>query len=197
MKKDIAFFDFDGTITTKDTMLELIRFHHGSFRFYAGFLALSPWMVMMKAGFISNQATKEKMLTLFFGGMPEQQFNDLCRRFAAEKIPALIRPAALEYIRIRQAEGTETVLVSASAENWLRDWCNDNHFALLASILEVKQGRITGKLVGINCHGDEKVCRIRAAYNLESYNRISCFGDTGGDRPMLALGNDPHYKPFR
>ena len=38
MNKGIAFFDFDGTITTKDTLLEFIKYSRGTMSFYWGFL---------------------------------------------------------------------------------------------------------------------------------------------------------------
>jgi phosphatidylglycerophosphatase C len=44
VKRRIAFFDFDGTITTKDTLLEIIKFQKGTLRFYTGFLLCSPYI---------------------------------------------------------------------------------------------------------------------------------------------------------
>jgi phosphatidylglycerophosphatase C len=93
--------------------------------------------------------------------------------------------------------GTEIVLVSASAENWLADWCTLHNITLVASVLEVTDGRITGKLAGANCHGEEKVKRIRKQFDLSAYQSISCYGDTSGDKPMLALATEAYYKPFR
>ena len=178
-------------------MLELIRFHHGPIRFYLGFLALSPMMVLMKAGLVSNQRAKEKMLALFFGGMDIHRFNEVCRHFSVTCIPQLLRPAALERIAALRNGGTELVLVSASAENWLADWCSLHGMTMVASRLEVVNGKLTGRLVGANCHGEEKVNRIRKQFELASYSSISCYGDTSGDKPMLALATDAHYKPFR
>ena len=54
MKKAIAFFDFDGTITTKDTLLEFIRFSKGRFRFYLGFLLYSPYLIAYKIKLIAG-----------------------------------------------------------------------------------------------------------------------------------------------
>ena len=82
MKKGIAFFDFDGTITTKDTLLEFIKFSKGSFLFYLGFLINSPYLVAMKLGLISNQVAKEKVLRFFFKNKDINEFNELCNKFA-------------------------------------------------------------------------------------------------------------------
>ena len=58
VKKGIAFFDFDGTITTKDTLLEFIKFSKGNLLFYAGFLLNLHFLVAYKLKIISNQAAK-------------------------------------------------------------------------------------------------------------------------------------------
>lgn len=197
MSRPIAFFDFDGTITTKDTLLEIFKYRHGKAKFYFGFLLNSPFLVAYKAGVISNQLAKERTLQFFFGGMKEADFNTFCEQFAAEIIPSLIREKALKEIDKLKQAGAEVVIVSASPENWLRPWCATLNLPLLATRLEVNKDKITGKIKGNNCHGEEKVRRIREAYDLTQYNSIYCYGDTSGDKPMLALADHAFYQPFR
>jgi HAD superfamily hydrolase (TIGR01490 family) len=197
VSRSIAFFDFDGTITTKDTLLEIFKYRHGKAKFYFGFLLNSPFLVAYKAGVISNQLAKERTLQFFFGGMKEADFNTFCEQFAAEAIPSLIREKALKEIDKLKRAGAEVVIVSASPENWLRPWCASLNLPLLATRLEVNKEKITGKIKGNNCHGEEKVRRIREAYDLSQYNSIYCYGDTSGDKPMLALATHSFYQPFR
>jgi HAD superfamily hydrolase (TIGR01490 family) len=197
VKKEIAFFDFDGTITTRDTLLEFIKFKKGSFGFLAGFVLKSPWLVAYKLGIISNQSAKEKVLEFFFKGTPVESFGDYCRDFAREALPKLMRPKALEEIKRLQQNGLVVVVVSASPENWIRQWASDCGVQLLASRLEVKEGRITGKIMGKNCHGAEKVRRITEVYNLSEYEVVAAYGDTNGDKPMLQLAASGFFKPFR
>ncbi len=195
--KKIAFFDFDGTITTKDTMLELIKFQKGTAAFYSGFLLNSPFLAAYKAKIISNQRAKEKVLVYFFKGTPLASFQSACENFATQILPALIRPAALKEIAELKTKGFEIVIVSASAENWIKTWCHQTGVNLIATKLETINDTLTGKLDGLNCHGEEKVARITAGYDLSQYNEIYCYGDTSGDKPMLALATNAFYKPFR
>ena len=197
MNRQIAFLDFDGTITTKDTLLEFIKFNKGSFRFYLGFLINSPWLIAWKARIISNQKAKERMLTWFFGGTPLDAFQETCYRFAATAVPGLIRPKALKEIRMLQEKGVDVVIVSASPANWLQPWTDELGIALLATRLQTRDSRITGRIVDRNCHGDEKVRRIRESYDLSAYDHIIAYGDSSGDKPMLALANYTYFKPFR
>jgi len=195
--KQIAFFDFDGTITTKDSFLEFIKYQKGSFKFYAGFLLNSPFLVAYKVGIISNQLAKEKVMRFFFGETPVEKFQLICDEFSDNAIPSLIRPKALLEIKKLQEAGVEVVIVSASAENWLSNWCAKQEVALLATRMQQNNGRITGKIEGLNCHGDEKVRRVHESYDLSEFSKIYCYGDTKGDKPLLGLATFSFYKPFR
>ena len=197
MKKGIAFFDFDGTITTRDTLLEFIKFCKGSFRFYFGFLVNSFFLVAYKTKIISNQSAKEKVLQYFFRNTPVDVFKKLCEDFTQKNLPSLIRPGALQEIKKLKNENYVVVVVSASPENWIRQWADQNGVELIASRLEAKEGKITGKIIGKNCHGEEKVRRIMEKYVITDYTTIHAYGDTSGDRPMLALATNSFFKPFR
>ena len=197
MKTGIAFFDFDGTITTRDTLLEFIKFCKGNTHFWLGFLLNSPYLAAFKAKLISNQAAKEKVLEYFFRNTPEDAFNQMCEAFTKEDLPRLMRPGALREIQKLKQEGYVVVVVSASPENWIRQWADQNNLELIASRLEIKEGKITGKIVGKNCHGEEKVRRIMEKYVITDYSAIHAYGDTSGDRPMLSLATNSFFKPFR
>lgn len=197
MKKGIAFFDFDGTLTTKDTLLEFIKYCKGNNAFYAGFLINSPFLLAYKLKIISNQAAKEKVLQHFFKNTSVDSFGLLCEKFAAEMIPGLIRPGAIAEIKRLQEEGQTVVIVSASPENWISPWARKMQVELIATQLEVQNGSITGKIAGKNCHGQEKVSQIKSKYSLADYAEIAAYGDTKGDLAMLALAHRPVYKPFR
>ena len=81
----IAFFDFDGTITTKDTLLEFIKFTKGTPSFLTGFLLNSPYLVAYKLNLIPNQRAKEKVMQYFFKNTPLDEFqkqNLMCQQLA-------------------------------------------------------------------------------------------------------------------
>lgn len=196
MKKEIAFFDFDGTITTKDTLLEFIKFSKGRLRFYVGFLLNAPYLIAYKLKIISNHSAKEKILHFFFANTSIEDFKKYCNDFSDNALPKLLRPKAIEEIKRLQQNNIIVVVVSASPENWIEEWANKNRLQLIASRLDVKEGRLTGKISGKNCHGDEKVCRIREVFNLSEYNIVAAYGDSKGDKPMLRLATNTYYKPF-
>ena len=58
-KPALALFDFDGTITTRDTLFEFIMYSKGKARFFSGFMLLAPVLTLFKAGVISNSKAKQ------------------------------------------------------------------------------------------------------------------------------------------
>ena len=197
MKNAIAFFDFDGTITYKDTLFEIIKYQKGNRALYLGLVKLSPWLIAMKLGIISNSAAKEKLLTFFFKDTPLQDFQRKCDEFIEKELPRLIRPGALREIHKNKQNNTTVVIVTASAENWTAGWCRKNDIQCIATKLEIKDGRITGRIDGKNCNDIEKVNRIKELFRLDEYETILAYGDTKGDKPMLSLAASAYYKPFR
>lgn len=195
--KRIAAFDFDGTITRKDTLIEFLRFAGGDARFYAVFALYSPLLVLMKLKLYSNQKAKEKIFAHYFKGMPIEQFDDSCRRFFEQQGQALIYTDAKAQIAKHKEHGDEVVVISASIENWVR------HFAdalkadkLLATQVEVQDGKITGRFLIANCYGQEKVKRLLSAYPDRNNYYLIAYGDSQGDKELLQLADEQHYKQF-
>lgn len=197
MKKGIAFFDLDGTLTTKDTLLEFIKYSKGTRKFWFGFLLYSPYIIAYKTGLITNQKAKEKILIFFFRNMPVDDFQKVCDRFAEKKIPGLIRSGARKEIENLKKKGIIIVIVSASPRNWLQKWVEAQQAELIATELAIKDNRLTGKISGLNCYGVEKVRRIKEEYDLSEYDEIYAYGDSAGDKPMLSLAQHRFMKPFR
>jgi len=196
-RKQLVLFDFDGTITTKDTLQEFLIFYHGGLKYVLGLALLSPIIAAYLLKLMPNWKSKQYLLTWFLKNEDASVFEKRCREFASNHIPQLIRPAALEAILDYKKKGATIVVVSASAQDWVKPWCDSNDLICIATKLEVKENRLTGKILGKNCHGTEKVCRILENFKLADYDEIIAYGDSSGDTEMLALAHQKHYKPFR
>ena len=190
-------FDFDGTITSKDTLIEFVHFYRGRNNYLLGIAKLLPVLVLYALKIIPNWKAKQFFLTRFFKGEKMEDFNRKCFNFSTVILPSLVRPEAQKSIDQYRGEQATIAVVSASAENWVKPWCDKNGIICLATRLDVKNGVITGKILGRNCYGDEKACRIREYFNLSDFSEVIAYGDSRGDREMLALAHEQHYKPFR
>ena len=201
MKKKIYCFDFDGTLTTSDTLLEFIKYAKGRSRFLMVFLMYSPLLVLMKLHLYPNWKAKQRIFAHLFAGMRIEKFDALCRGFAEEN-QHLLRPKGITLVHEALVAGAQVFIVSASIDNWVRpffDIRNLKGVQVLGTQIEVEDGKLTGNFKSNNCYGKEKVHRIAEA--LKSFERseyeIEAFGDSRGDKEMLAFADKGHFKPFR
>ena len=212
--KQIVAFDFDGTLTTKDTLLEFIRYVYGDMAFTIGFLRYSPLLVLMKLGLYPNYKAKQKVFSYFFKGMSIEAFDAVCQRFAQDS-RHLLRPQSVETLHQALSEGAEVLIVSASIDNWVKPFFKNqvNHGdrfmigsqttikqpvpVILGTQIEVKDGKLTGRFLTKNCYGQEKVNRILALYPHREDYHLTAYGDSRGDKEMLAFADVSYFKPFR
>lgn len=186
MKRTIAVFDFDGTLTTKDTLLEFIKFACGKRKFYMGFLLYSPILVLMKLRLYPNWKAKEKIFSYYFKGMNYKNFQKLGKSFASV-IDGIRRESTINILKKHLAEGHDVYVISASIEEWVKPWCEKFQVkAVLGTMIEVnKEGHLTGKFLTNNCYGQEKVNRlIKVEPQREEYY-LYAYGDSKGDKKIL------------
>lgn len=206
MPASLYLFDFDGTLTNRDSLLCLFSFYGGRARMLWEFLKRSPQLVLMKLRLYSNHKLKQQIFASYFRGMPLDDFNRLCRRFA-EAHMNILRRQGVATIRQALASGAAVAVVSASIDNWVRPFLQlaftdsadtgAKSVEVLGTQVEVVNGCLTGRFSTSNCYGPEKVRRVREAFPGLDKCRIVAFGDSRGDREMLALADERHYKPFR
>jgi phosphatidylglycerophosphatase C len=197
MQQKLALFDFDGTITKKDSFFEFIKYYKGLRRFYTGLIFLSPFLLLYKAGIIKNWWTKELVFTFFFKNEPYGNFKKRCKEFSSNVIPELINPAALVSIKTHIKNGDRVIIVTASFEDTLIDWCKSMQVELVGTKILTKEDLVTGKIDGKNCYGIEKVTRLNQFIDIGQFTEIYAYGDSKGDLPMLALADHKFYRSFK
>lgn len=195
MSRQLALFDFDGTLTTKDTMFVYLRHVVGPVRLFLGLWLLSPVLVAMKLGLVENAKAKGMLLKLLLGGRTREELEAAAHSFVPVVDP-LIRPGGRERLAWHQAEGHEVRIVSASLDLWVGPWAEAHGVKLLATPTAWADGRFAG-LGGTNCNHEEKVRRVDADLDRSAFDVVHAYGDTSGDKPMLAIAQHAHFKPFR
>ena len=191
-------FDFDGTITTKDTFALFLRYWAGTPRWIFNILKLLPIFIAYKLTFIDRDAVKKHVVRTFFKGADENALNKRATKFAREVIPGLIRPKALQELKIKNKTPYTLYIVSASINHYLDVWAKDNGIEhVIATNLNVVKGQLTGELSGQNCWGPGKMTKIAAEMAETPYILAEAYGDTRGDREMLHAAEVSFFKPFR
>jgi len=186
----VAFFDFDGTLTTGDTLMPFLKFVVGKPKYYAKLFLISPVLVAYFAKVIRNDVAKEIVLKQYLAGYNIDELCLLGKRFSEEVIPHMLRPEGIERLRWHQNQGHDCVLVSASIDVYLDSWSNNNGFeAAITTQLQNVAGVVNGKILNKNCYGDEKVRQIKFWLNGRKTLKTYAYGDTPGDLPMLSAVN--------
>lgn len=190
-------FDFDGTLTRRDTLIEFIRFAKGDKAFLLCFLRYSPLLVLMKLGLYPNWKAKQRVFSHCFRGMAVDTFNSLCSRFACDKA-RLMRPKGMKKLREVLAEGGKVVVVSASVNNWVEPFFADiGGVYVVGTMVEEREGVLTGRFLTKNCYGEEKVTRLLQLFPERTQYWLTAYGDSRGDFELLDFANESYYRPFK
>lgn len=196
-RRTVCVFDFDGTLTTRDTLLLFIRHTHGTLRFLLGFLLFSPLIIMMLMRLFPNWKAKEKVFSLFFRGMTHDRFLELGEAFASKEAGRICNTPVIDILRRHLANGDKVYIVSASIEDWVRPflphWVGSeagNNITFLCTQAEISaSGTLTGHFLTKNCYGPEKVARLLQAEPDRASYFLYAYGDSNGDREMLTFAD--------
>ncbi|PSF37907.1 HAD-IB family hydrolase [Aphanothece hegewaldii CCALA 016] len=193
----LAVFDFDGTLTRQDSLFPFLRMIVGQRQFWWKMLSFSPVLMGYALKLIPNWQAKEKLLTYFLAGLTKEELQQLGQHFASIYIPKLLRPEAVKCFQWHQKQGHKTILISASLEVYLLPWAKEMGFDLiLGTQLEVYNDVITGRILGKNCYGTEKIKRLQELFeNLSDYC-VYAYGDHRSDKELLKIANYSFYRTF-
>ena len=193
--KKLYFFDFDGTLTYKDTMFLYLKFYNSA-KFNFQFLKHIPLFILLKLKLASAEKVKKSFISSILKGQSKTKIEEKSQQFFEKYYPEIIRENAIEFIQNIDREHTESYLVTASLDIWVKPFAEKFKMNLLATRAEFKNEIFTGNFVGNNCNGGEKVHRIKEAIQGKKFDKTIAFGDTSGDKEMLEWANESHFEFF-
>ncbi len=191
---NLALFDFDGTITTREVLPAFVYSAVPPARLRIGKLLLAPWVAGYKLGWVSGISIREKIARAGFRGMREADYLAAGERFAREALPLVLRPEAMARIAWHKAQGDTIVVVSGGFDVYLSHWCRAHGLELICSKLEVADGALTGRYEGAQCVRDEKARRVRERYALGDFDVVYAYGDTPEDFALLEIADHRWYR---
>jgi phosphatidylglycerophosphatase C len=193
----IVAFDFDGTLTVRDSFTAFLKWRAGLRRHALGLLRLTPaalaYLVHRDRGRIKAAAVRE-----FLRGVSRAQLEADARDFAERFSRSLLRPDAVDAWKRWRSDHVRLVIVTASPDLVVAPFARAlGADALIATELAFDgQDRITGAFATPNCRGPEKVTRLKAAFGPDLELKAA-YGDTGGDKEMLAMAEAAGYQLFK
>jgi phosphatidylglycerophosphatase C len=195
-RRPLVAFDFDGTLTVRDSFNAFLVWRAGPFGAAWRALTLVPaalaYLVHRDRGVL-----KAALVRAFLRGVETETLNADAEAFAAGAFARLMRPDALERWEDWGRQGAERVIVTASPEPVVAPFAARlGADRLIGTRLAMDaRGRLTGALDGPNCRGAEKVARLEAVYG-PGLRLAAAYGDTSGDIDMLGIAEIPSYRGF-
>jgi HAD superfamily hydrolase (TIGR01490 family) len=196
MNKSIAFFDLDGTITTKDTFIDFIIFCKGRIFFFFGIIVLSPFILLFFVGIYPNFRLKELFFKFYLSNsFTADELLSLGNLYASTILPKIMYQEALEKISWHKNKNHRVVILTASSSIWLSKWCEINNLELIGTEFCIDNGRYTGRIDGENCYGKRKFIIVKNILN-ESLTEVSYgYGDSKADIYFLKEVKYSFYRP--
>lgn len=201
----VAAFDFDGTLTRRDTLMPFLARGMGWPRFLWALLRCSPWLAGYALRLVPNHVAKGKLMQATLAGRSLAEMADWTARWLAHDFPGQLREDAMARLAWHREAGHCCVMVSASPDIYLQVVARQLEFdALLCTEMEVvgegESAHLTGRMRTPNCHGEQKVLRLKA-WAVERFGATAldgvtlyAYGDTSGDKPMLRLARHAWYR---
>lgn len=198
LRKDraIVAFDFDGTLTIRDSFTEFLRWRAGRGGWALGLVRLAP-AVATYAHDRDRGRIKAASVREFLKGVPRAELDVEAGRFADRVWDSFMRPDALKVWNDWGQRGAHRVIVTASPETTVAPFARRlGADALLGTPLVFDaDDRVTGAFASPNCRGEEKVRRLRAVYG-DDVRLAAAYGDTSGDAEMLAIADEAGFRVF-
>jgi len=191
---NLALFDFDGTITRKETFGAFVRFATPRFRRVLGAPFFAPLVAGYRLGLVSANEIRARVVHFGFRGLHADALKRAGRHFAQECLPAIVRPTALERIHWHRSRGDKVLVVSGALDAYLSPWCEQHGLELTCSRLHVENGLLTGRFQGAQCVSAEKCRRVRELCTPEDFSLVYAYGDTKEDLAMLAMAHKKFYR---
>lgn len=189
-KRTIAAFDFDGTLTTRDTLPLFIIHARGWGRFICGMLRLTPMLCGYLSGGIPNGEAKQRLFAHFFKGMPYKDFKRYGETFA-KKTDKYRNTKMIGILERHKEQGHCICIISASMEEWIGPWAAQYGVGrVIATEAEIDgKGFMTGRFRSPNCNGKEKVKRLLEKEPERKEYYLYAYGDSKGDMPLLEFAD--------
>lgn len=193
--KKLYLFDFDGTLTYKDTMFLYLKFYNSA-KFKVQFVKHIPLFILLKLKLADAEKVKKNFISSILKGQSKKKIEEKSQLFFEEYFPELFRKNALDFLQNIDHHSTESYIVTASLDIWVKPFAQHFDIQLLATEAEFQNDIFTGNFKTPNCNGIEKVNRIKQAIEGKKFDKKIAFGDTSGDKPMLNFANESHFRFF-
>jgi HAD superfamily hydrolase (TIGR01490 family) len=189
----VALFDVCHTLVRVTTITDfterflLSREHNPTFRLRKKLYHV--WYKKMKKLHLVSEAAYRNHFVRLLRGYTVAEVEVVARNYTTELQTRIKEPVWNELSKLRDL-GYSVYLVSAGLDVYLKLFGALLNVPLICTVLEVKDGRYTGRIDGIDCIGVGKVEKVKnEVVNFETvdWKESVAYGDSVSDIPVLSL----------
>lgn len=191
----VAAFDFDGTLSRRDTLVPFLALAAGRQRFARAVARLGLLGARRRVPARDRDALKEELIRMLFAGREERELRLLGEQYARTLLADELRPEVLRRLEQHRDAGHDVVFVSASLVYYLEPLAEAlgvHH--VIAVEPAVRDGRLTGELARPNVRAEQKAVRLREWLGQPGDGRLQgvelwAYGNSSGDHELLELAD--------
>lgn len=189
--------DLEGTVTTGETWKGLESYikqqgHGLSYNLFFASRMLHYLAVKLKLAELQQFKNRwmADLIRLYFAGQTVEQFDQAADWIAEHELWPKHRPDVIAELQEHAAQGHQVVITSGVFTPIVRAFAQRAGIdQVLATSLEVIDGRLTGRVDGLPNAGPQKATNLVAYLNGQQL--LAAYGDTLADVPMLERSQTP------
>lgn len=186
--KNLALFDFDGTLCKKDSFTGFIFYALSKRHIVKQAIKILPWIQAYYLNIYPADAMRPKLFKAMFAEANAAEINQLAEEYAPYLLTQLDQNLYRQFLKHKRL-GDDIVIVSASVDVYLEYICALLEVDLICTETEIVNHVFTGHYSTPDCSCDQKRIRILEKYDLDRYHKVYAYGNSVEDLEMLSLAD--------
>lgn len=180
-------FDLDGTLARRDTFLPFVFCCLRAFglktrpTFYLPF-----YFLFYCCGMVTNARLKEAFLESVLSGVSLECLRPIVEKYVARLIETALNQSLVKILHDHLNRGDQVILATASVDLYAERLAESLGITnVVCTRAEACRGVVTGRILGENCRGPEKLRRLEECLSADDWRDSIFYTDHHADLPLL------------
>jgi phosphatidylglycerophosphatase C len=197
--RGLAAFDFDGTLSRRDTLLPFLAAVDGTSAFAAAWTHLAGQAARGRLDVRDRDEVKARLVRRLLAGRSLDELVSKGERYARDLMSDdRLRPLVVDRLHAHRDRGDTCVLVSASLVYYLEPIARAFGLDGVVGVRPAEEaGVLTGELTRPNVRAEQKVVQLQEWLDARGLTprpgERSAYGNTSGDHALLAHADHRYW----
>jgi phosphatidylglycerophosphatase C len=197
--RPVAAFDFDGTLSRRDTLVPFLSSVSGRARFVQVCTQLGLLGARRRVDVRDRDELKMELLRRLFRGRSEAELRERGELYARDLLTNELNPEVLRRVEQHREATHDVVFVSASLVYYLEPLARELGLQGVIAVEPAAEGGVlTGELTHPNVRAEQKAVRLRewlaeAPTGPLEHTELWAYGNSSGDHALLELAHHAYW----